>query len=70
MGMRIESNKYFHAGLEAQVEFKGLDGQPFLKTIFTPVRRYLRDNNKFVPDHNQKVKHDEISDDSTDAAGS
>ena len=46
---RVESQKYIMAGLEAQVEYAGADGKPFLKTIFTPIKRYMRDRNKYMP---------------------
>ncbi len=54
MSFRVISRKYIMAGLEAQVTFKGADGEDYLKTVFTAVKRYQRDNNKFVPDHNQR----------------
>ena len=54
MAMRAMSRTKFYAGLEAQVSFRGLDGEDFLKTIFTPIKQYMRDNNKYVPHHNQR----------------
>ncbi len=54
MKFGMMTRTHFYAGLEAQVKFRGIDGESFLKTIFTPVKRYMRDNNKYTPDHNQK----------------
>jgi len=58
VAVRMMSRARFFAGLEAQVKFKGIDGEDFLKTVFTPIREYRRDNNKYVPHHNQRTRPD------------
>jgi len=49
MEMRRVTARDVMAGLEAQVEFKGADGKPYLKTIFSGVRVYRREKGKYLP---------------------